>query len=355
MTSYATWMSNPQVQALTFGALKIPGTHDSATYSLTQTLSQVQYPEIAFLWKLNAGAAPADGSLPWTGGSYYVGSAMYGFVLQVVQSVATSQDQTILQQLNGGIRYFDLRIYYDTSANDFFVQHGLRGCTLSEILQQVQQFISQNPASQELIILALSHANFSGLQGHTAAQLTGQVSSLVQRTLGAGVYVPPGLPAGGTFTFQALGTRTVAEVTNGKPAVMLLNLDEGYTYASEVINTSGFKNSGRSVNGVDTVAALAAAEQGPLQQNAAGKLYQVNWTLTPQLSDVMTQIQNGVLGSGATPVLQALALQANDALTGFIQANRSAAFNLVTVDWYETGTPNSVVDLCVALNTGGTL
>lgn len=354
MTSYATWMSNPQVQALTFGTLKIPGTHDSGTYSLTQTLSQVKYDNIAFLWNLNAGTAPANGTLPWKSGTYYLGSAMYSFVLQVVKAVATSQDQSILQQLNGGIRYFDLRIYYDTSANDFFVQHGLRGCTLSEILQQVQQFISQNPASQELIILALSHANFASLPGYTVAQLTGQVSSMVQQMLSGSVYMPPGA-AGSTFDFQSLSTRTVGELTNGKPAVMLLNLDNEYVYASEVINTSGFNNSNRGVDGVDTVAALTTAEQAGLKANPPGTLYEVSWTLTPQLPDVMAQIQNSVLGNGSTPVLQSLALQANNALTGFIQSNQSGAFNLVTVDWYETGAPRTVVDLCVALNTGGTV
>ena len=351
MTSDSTWMSSPQIQSLTLGALKLPGTHDSGSYSLTSTLSQIQYPDIAFLWKLSPDDAPVNGSLPWAGGTYYVGQAMYTFVLNVALAVAQSQDQDILQQLNGGIRYFDLRVYYDSTANDFYVQHGLRGATLTSILQQVQAFIQANPTSGELIFLQLSHTNFAT----NPVALTSQVAALVNQYLGGNVYLPAGA-AGTVVDFQSLSTLTLASITNGKPAVMLLNTDigdGGYTYASTVINTSGFSNSGRSPNGVDTVPQLTAAEQGPLQANPANNLYQINWTLTPQVSDIMTQIQNSVLGNGATPILEQLALEADNSLPGFIQANQSAAFNLITVDWYETGTPQTVVDICVPLNAGG--
>jgi hypothetical protein len=345
VTDHSHWMSNPEIQNLTFGELKIPGTHDSASYSLTQTLSQISYDDIAFLWSLSPESAPADGSYPWVKGTYYVGPVTYAFILGVVRNVAAAQDRDIMQQLSAGIRYFDLRVYHDTRDDDFYVQHGLRGCTLKLILEQVQAFIEMSP-SKELIVLNVSHTQF----GSDAPALTARVAALVNDYIGGHVYMPPGA-AGTNFDFQSLSTHTVASMTRGKTAVMLLNTDEGYTYATTFINTTGFADSGRSAGGVDTVDALRNAELGPLKANPKGRLYQISWTLTPQRGDIITQIKNSILGNTAPPVLQQLAQQANDALTAFIDANAEAAFNLITVDFQASGRPESVVDICVRLNT----
>ena len=350
MTNYTTWMSTPQVQGLTMSQLKLPGTHDSATYSLTNTLSQIEYSNIAFLWSLNSGVAPVNGQYPWSGGQYYVGQPMYDFIMSIVKAVSTSQDQTILDQLNGGIRYFDLRIYYDTNLQDIYLQHALRGCSLETVFQQVQSFLTDNPTSEELIILDLSHTNFASVVTPPGAPTPAQmVINFVKTYVGPHVYMPAGA-AGTSYDFQNLSGVSVGSITDGQNAVMLLNTDGGYLYESQVINTSGFASSGRSADGVDTVAALQEAEGGPLQNNPKGTLYQISWVLTPQNTDVYTQAANSLLNNGATPILQYLAVEANNALSEFIQQNSGCNFNLITVDWYEYGAPQTVVEICVGLN-----
>jgi len=349
MPDYTTWMSNAQIQNLTFGALRIPGTHDSGSYSLELSLSQIKYDEIKFLWSLDPGTAPSDGNWPWAGGKYYVGKELYTRIMTVVKAISVAQDQNTLQQLNGGIRYFDLRVYYDTSTNDFHVQHGLRGSKLSEIFDQVRQFIQQHPTSQELIILELSHSNFNSLN---ARELTDKVSAMVRDYFGSNVYMPSGA-SGTIYEFQLLSPLTVGSITNNKPAVMLLNTDrKEYTYRSMVINTQGYAGSGGSPDGVNSVPALIQREDGPLRNNPVGHIYGVGWCLTPRTSDVMREIQNTLVSNGATPLLQQLALEANNALTTFMEAHQKCAFNLITVDWYETGGPKTVVDICVSLNMG---
>ena len=293
---------------------------------------------------------------PWSTSTYYVGPQMYQFVMNVVLPCSISQDQTILDQLNGGIRYFDLRIYFDSRANDFYIQHALRGCTLTSILQQVAQFIANNPGNQELILLQLSHTNFTDVpqdSDYTAAQLAGMVAALIAQYLPNNVYMPTGAAGAPSYDFNQLASLTLADVTQNQTAVLFLNGDSAkYTYPTQVVNTTGFSYSNRSAGGTDTVADLSILEQGPLQSNPAGTLYQISWTLTPQASDIFTQAQNNMLGISALPILQQLGLTANANLQAFLALNQTANFNLVTVDWYEQGAALTVVDMLVGLNNG---
>lgn len=354
MPDYATWMSNQQIQDLKFSALKIPGTHDSGAYGLTLSLSDIKYGEIAFLWKFDPGQAPANGDMPWTGAKYYVGQEMYDFIMKVVRATATASDQSILQQLNGGIRYFDLRVYYDAATKDYHVQHALRGPRLDDIFKEVQQFIQEHRASQELVMLQLSHSNFSSAADvHTKA-----VAAMANKYFRDNVYMPPAAVGGKPWEFQSLSSMTVGEITGKKTAVMLLNADVDYAYASTVINVKDgrvFAGAGGSVSGVNTLEDLVQRERDPLEKNKVGNLYQVSWCLTPRTSDIMRQIQNGLVGNGAQPILQQMALDANNALTAFVRDHQKCAFNMIVVDWYETGGPQTAVDICVALSKGGSI
>ncbi len=359
--TYANWMSNPAIQALTLAELKLPGTHDSGSYSLQTALSEVQYSDIAFLWKLSPNQAPTDGKFPWSEGTFYIGPTLYAFVMNTALGISRSQDQTFLDQLNGGIRYLDLRIYYDESLKDFYVQHGLRGTTLTALIADVVTFCNNNPTATEWIILEISHTNFTTTP-NGAAWCTSQVIDILG-AFGKALYTPPGAAGAPDFSLQSMASLTLADITTragslnpGSIAVMVINSDvdpndpsKGYTYPTTVVNTPGFAASGRAPSGVDTVADLTQAEGGALQNNPSGTLYQVAWTLTPQIQDIVLQTQNALTGSTQTPALKGLATTANAALPGFLQANESAHYNLVTVDWYEAAA-TTVVELLVGLN-----
>lgn len=80
-------------------------------------------------------------------------------VRAIVRDWARTQESTILQQLDAGARYFDLRIARkenDPDPTRLYFYHGLLTCTdVETVLRSVKDWAEQHP--QEVIILALSH------------------------------------------------------------------------------------------------------------------------------------------------------------------------------------------------------
>ncbi|XP_031151243.1 PI-PLC X domain-containing protein 1-like isoform X2 [Sander lucioperca] len=78
---------------------------------------------------------------------------------ELVRTAATTQDVTITQQLDAGVRYFDLRIAHKTNdpdPNKFYFYHGL--CTRTDVetvLRDINDWAEKHP--KEILILALSH------------------------------------------------------------------------------------------------------------------------------------------------------------------------------------------------------
>ncbi|KAK0718434.1 PLC-like phosphodiesterase [Lasiosphaeria miniovina] len=348
----AKWMSAPQIQALPLGQLKLPGTHDSATYGLTDVLSQISYDDIALLWALSNQSAPANGNPPIPAkpspdDPIYLGPELYDFVIgTAVNSVSRTQDMNILQQLQSGIRYFDFRVYFDSRDNTFYTQHALRGPAFSDILSQIQTFITANPSSGELIFAYISHTNLKGYPEQVPA-----LAKLVNSYIAPGnIYFQPTPAGGSSFDFQSLAGTTVRAITAGAPKVMFLNGDYAqFTFADTITNTGGYASL-ESKNERYTVSEMASQEGQALQANTL-PLWQVSWSLG---ADTATIVQNIlVLLTGVNQwCLQDIATGANAALAGFLgqYGGASGKFNLVTVDWLELGGTTSVPELIVGMN-----
>lgn len=65
------------------------------------------------------------------------------------------QSTTITEQLNGGVRYFDMRPGYIDYEDDFYFVHGLHGILIREMLIEMRHFLDENP--QEIIIVDFNH------------------------------------------------------------------------------------------------------------------------------------------------------------------------------------------------------
>jgi hypothetical protein len=116
----------------------LPGTHASATYALEHTIA----PKQAISHKLN--------QLKWFG----VGYAVTGFT----KLWSKTQNRSILQQLEDGYRYLDLRVVYRDDKKAYYKVHGLYGSSLDAVLKQIKTFIDQHP--KEILIIQvgdLSH------------------------------------------------------------------------------------------------------------------------------------------------------------------------------------------------------
>ncbi|MBI3045895.1 MAG: hypothetical protein HYY78_24065 [Betaproteobacteria bacterium] len=177
----AQWMSNrTERHDLALRCWKFPGTHDSGAYSFRE-----EYEDQA-----DAGVKEVlnMGSYNWSLGLQTVRSVFEKAIrpagIEAIKKLAKTQDQTIYQQLQGGVRAFDLRIYLKGPMGNptLYIHHSLVGPLLSDIFRDIRTFAAQHPG--EIIILALSHFHYSKQTGGVSApaigaQLTRELGSLL--------------------------------------------------------------------------------------------------------------------------------------------------------------------------------
>lgn len=121
---YANWMGNmkDQLQNKSLSTLALPGTHDSLTNDLSTSLCEAD-PDSAWYKKFGMGFAKA-------------------------------QYLDMSQQLNRGIRYFDIRLCHQNGKN--YISHTLLSKKSFEAsLMQLDSFLNEHP--QEMVILDLQH------------------------------------------------------------------------------------------------------------------------------------------------------------------------------------------------------
>lgn len=117
----------------------IPGTHDSGTYSLSDTIAK------------NAEIPTELNYLKYLFGLGYI-------VNSVVKKLSIAQDRTIEQQLNDGIRFLDLRVSYNDSKKDFYIVHGLFGPPLADVLAQIKTFAERR--QREILIIQIGDMRY---------------------------------------------------------------------------------------------------------------------------------------------------------------------------------------------------
>ena len=264
------------------------------------------------------------------------------------------RDRTIRQQLDDGIRFFDLRIYYDTDGS-FYVQHSLRGPELNDVLLQVKSFLDTHSTSGEVIFLSISHTNFD----IDPVILPAKVARIIQNNLKPYLYMPKNSVGTKNFDFQSLKNMTLSSITTTRlnstsPKVIVLNTDnsDDYYYNNTVVNTKGFADSGRwalDSNGVNSIAELIKLEDQGLKKNRK-PMYQISWTQTPQPTDIMKNVVNHLIGNAPTMLLKQLGSETNSALQKLLTNHTTSIFNLVTMDWYNVGSTVNPIDIIIRLN-----
>lgn len=134
----SSWMScmPEELRRLPIIHLAIPGSHDSGTWPINEHSDWA--PDLDSILK----------KLKWLG----------IIVKWVTSRWSKAQDFNVLQQLEAGVRYFDLRIATRVSKDnvrDFYIVHGLYGPPLKEVLAQIQQFLTAHP--KEVVIIDCQH------------------------------------------------------------------------------------------------------------------------------------------------------------------------------------------------------
>ncbi|KAM6896858.1 PI-PLC X domain-containing protein 1-like [Xenentodon cancila] len=134
--SNSNWMSQlpAELHTVPLFNLAIPGSHDSMTYDLDINSSIVEPDRLKRFSRIYC-------------------------VRKIVRKWATTQEVTIIKQLESGVRYFDLRIARkpnDTNPTRLYFYHGLyTQIDVETVFRDIQKWADDHP--KEILILALSH------------------------------------------------------------------------------------------------------------------------------------------------------------------------------------------------------
>ncbi|ESK82685.1 pi-plc x domain-containing protein 3 [Moniliophthora roreri MCA 2997] len=295
-----TWMSSPAMQAKTLNQVTFPGTHDAHAFDLSTMLGQIKYPDDAFLWDLDPGSAPTDGqSPPWQLTKKYLGRNLYDYVIRRVMFVSLAQGGNFQTQLDEGIRWFDIRPYWDDrDGGELYTQHGLRGPKLSDLFSQVKAFLDSVSSSHEIIMLVLSHANF----GNYPTIAPSKVAETAERILGNYAYWPAGAESGQPYNFNGLLGMKLSEIATDGPKVLILNAD-GAALPKPIINSAGFTDQSKQI-----------------------------WcSMTPAATDIVFNAVAALTGNEQL-LLKQIGIPPNSRLGE--QLAKGGTVNLVGMDWY---------------------
>ncbi|OXU22116.1 hypothetical protein TSAR_004540, partial [Trichomalopsis sarcophagae] len=130
------WMTElpPKLRTIPVVQLAIPGSHNSMTYTIDRSDD----------------VGPDEPELIRSLGRLFATVAK-----PIIFNWSINQNITIKDQLNGGIRYLDLRVATKQDDDKIYFLHGLYGAEVSQPLQQVVDWLNDHPF--EVIIMDFQH------------------------------------------------------------------------------------------------------------------------------------------------------------------------------------------------------
>jgi hypothetical protein len=146
--AYSGWMSSiPVVEKATLSALTLPGTHDAGAYG--NSLKEIVAPT-------EDGQKAVDAGCDNISGWFKDKKAEYAaiFTRRKGRDFGRTQHLSVIEQLRSGIRYLDIRVVY--SVDDFYIHHGLLGNRITDVLEDISNFMSHEAGPKEVVILGFS-------------------------------------------------------------------------------------------------------------------------------------------------------------------------------------------------------
>ncbi|KAL3853638.1 hypothetical protein ACJMK2_017168 [Sinanodonta woodiana] len=173
-TDFSNWMEvlPEHLTRVPLSCLAIPGSHNSGTSDLDPTL----------------GIAVDQSKTVRSLGNCFC-------IIPVIHRWSKTQNLSIKQQLEAGIRYLDLRIAVHPGNMDFHFVHGLYGGLILPAMHEVRAFLENN--KWEIVILDFNH--FYNMN-HTAHETL--LTAI--RTTFDGLIIPPDIAPKHTITLTSL-------------------------------------------------------------------------------------------------------------------------------------------------------
>uniref|UniRef100_A0A3Q3W387 Phosphatidylinositol-specific phospholipase C X domain-containing protein n=1 Tax=Mola mola TaxID=94237 RepID=A0A3Q3W387_MOLML len=168
VTSYSDWMSQlpAELHSIHLFKLIIPGSHDSMSYDLDVNSSIIEPERLKRFSK-------------------------FCCVRKMVRKWAMTQvNATITNQLDAGVRYFDLRIARkrnDVNPTRLYFYHGLYTRTDVEVKKEMSEITPKILHPKEILILALSH--FKGFDRKIEKDLHKHLINFTKTLFGAKLFL----------------------------------------------------------------------------------------------------------------------------------------------------------------------
>jgi hypothetical protein len=292
----ATWMTDglAVIGEKKLCHLAIPGTHNSATYTLTEK-SDYAVDQLT-LMKLSLPARAAS---------------------SVIAKWSKTQDRDIMTQLNDGIRYFDIRVGYHK--NTFYICHGMRGESIPQLLATIMEFSRKYP--HEVVIIDFNHFYELGNAEHE--MLCQLITGFVQGKL---------------WTFANKDITLNQAKALGVSIVVVYHIDEGQNYG--FFHKTAIDAPWHNTD-VPTELKRKLAESLYSRKAEATQLYVSQCILTPHGDTVVSHI---------TSTLASLAGKLNEQVycSGWLtEFHERSPVNVVMLDHYHT---HKLADLIISFN-----
>lgn|SRR3990167_1172744 len=326
LTTFAdsrNWMSQIPSNRI-MNQLIIPGTHDSGTYAIND----------ASKFSLSS-----DDPLPlWI--EQISNILPPSLVQMIVAGWSKTQPYAITDQLNNGIRYLDFRVcYFQTH---MVLCHALVSVNLSDALQQINQFVTNNPS--EIIVLDINH-----IYNVNNAADEAQLLQLLSDQLGTNA-IPNTYHATDTIgTLRQSKHNVIILMDTNQPITdpALQQFAAHYLWHQSTINSPwpNKTNVADLKNTLDVEMAMWHKIHASAQN-----FFVLQAIQTPGTNQIINGIINpfwypSSIQNYEIPVNQAL----NGWLTGYISAYGPRSINIVIQDWFDN--TSTLVPLAIQYDT----
>jgi len=275
----------------------MPGSHDSGSYGITTTSEYCpDLPPILKESKL--------GNL----------NSLKG----VIKKWSVTTDLNILQQLQNGARYLDLRVCTNLKEPGLFLCHGLCSVKLEVVLNHVKEFI--NTRKKEIIILDFCHFYEVNHEYHF-----GIVHQLID------IF-------GSSIAHVSSPKQKVRHFWKKGEQLVILYEDRHATHPWQWRQEHMYSFWGNSQELKDLKPKMFEA----LDKRFNDKFHVFQGLLTPTLDMIVLSILPFKLES-----LKALVTKSNDTILNWVREWKDKDFNIVMLDFFET---TNVFEVCMKLN-----
>lgn len=289
--SHENWMREDFaiLKEKTLDKIVLPGSHDSGSYNLKLRLAPDAPIEVRELISR---------------------LGIFGlkkFILKIVKKWAECQNHNILNQLNCGIRYFDMRVMWDELKQDFRTHHSLVGPSFLEILHDIKKFSDGHP--QELILVDISTLNLDDSNYY-------DLFKLILELIGSKL-----LPQDYNFS------KTFAEIIDLKTPVVLF-LDKKLPYSADLFwDRKYLKQTWADVNNVQDL--IKIESKAVINYKDYNSFFKLQWVLTPDFKTILESL----IPFNKTRSLKDLSQYCNIKLQQFSEQMANYSINILMLDF----------------------